>query len=147
MNLGILKIMCIIWSNGRTCRHQRWHGSIGMILSKTMWMQKKNFSRDSALPQLKRWSPSRNGHIHMWGTSRRSVFRHHLVCLRWNDQLRISENILVQRWRQLHLHQKMVTMVMKYLHYSSVVTSSKEWTGCSRIFGIVVPASCRMRWV
>ena len=147
MNLGILNIMCVMWSNGRACKHQRWHGSIGRKLSKTMWIYQKNFGNDSNLPQLKRWSPSRNGHIHMWGTSRSSVFCHHLVCSRWSDQFLILENTWVQRWWQLHLRQKIVPMIMKYLRYISVVKILKEWTGCSGIGGIVVPTSWQMRWV
>ena len=147
MNLVILKIMCVVWSNGRVCRHHRWHGRIGRKLRKTIWMQKKTFGSDSALPHLKRWSPSRNDHIHMWGTSRSSVFRHNLVCPKWSDQLLILEKTWVQRLRQIHLHKKMVLIIMKYLHYSSVVASLKEWTGCSGIDEIVVPASWHMIWV
>ena len=46
MNLGTLNIMCVMWSNGRAYRHQRWHGSIGRILIKTMWIQQKTFVID-----------------------------------------------------------------------------------------------------
>ena len=147
MNLGILKIMCIMWSNGRACRHHRWYGSIGRKLRKTMGMHQNTFGSDIALPQLKRKIPYRNGHIHIWGTSRSSVFCHHLVCPRWSYQLLILENTWVKRWQQLHIYQKMVTMIMKYLHYSSVVTRSKEWNVCSGIGGIIVPASWKMIWV
>ena len=147
MNPGILKIMCVMWSNGRACSNQRWYGSIGMMLSKTMWMHQNTFVINSALPQLKRWSPPRNRYIHMWSTSRSLVFCYHLVCPRWSNQLMILENTWVKRWHKIHLHQKMVTMIIKYLHFSSVVTSSKEWTGCLGIGEIVVPASWQMGWV
>ena len=144
MNLGILKIMCFMWSNGRSCMHQRWNGSIGRTLIKTMWMQQTTFGSNSALPQLNRWSPYCNDHIHMWGNSISSLFCQHSVCPRLSNQLLILENTWVQRWQKLHIHQKTVKMMMKYPYYISVDTRSKEWTGCSRIGGIVVPASWQM---